>query len=282
MSKTETMRQLNAAATAQRLKQSGRNPAAGSPDAQSGSPALDRLSTAVQELLAQLLSLQSQLASWSQVVSERMAAALRTARQQDAAQQTIEMQALRQERAASVQEMEAVLNRLTPLTASLERTQQFLRLDGQEPEWVGARRWVLWKGILLGVVAAAILGGGAAAALEQDVGGVAAGAGGSAALSIGVGGDDGRREGRDGGPSKAAEAADQVATAADLAGGAGTARWPRRRRWSARRSSSRPRRRGSSCRRRASGSRSGSASGRRANRNGSGSGTGTRGAELER
>ena len=70
------------------------------------------------------------------------------------------MQALRQERAASVQEMEAVLNRLTPLTASLERSQQFLRLDGQEPEWVGARRWVLWKGILLGVVAAALLGGG--------------------------------------------------------------------------------------------------------------------------
>ena len=160
MSKTETMRQLNADATAQRIKQSGRNPAAGSPDAQSGSPALDRLSTAVQELHAQLLSVQSQLASWSQVVSERMAAALRTARQQDAAQQTIEMQALRQERAASVQEMEAVLNRLTPLTESLERTQQFLRLDGQEPEWVGARRRVLWKGILVGVVAAVILGGG--------------------------------------------------------------------------------------------------------------------------
>ena len=160
MSKTETLRQLNAAATAERIKQSGRNPAGGSPADQSGSPALDHLSTAVQELLAQLLSLQSQLASWSQVVSERMAAALRTARQQDAAQQTIEMQALRQERAASVQEMEAVLNRLTPLTESLERTQQFLRLDGQEPEWVGARRWVLWKGILLGVVAAAILGGG--------------------------------------------------------------------------------------------------------------------------
>ena len=160
MSKTETMRQLNAAATAQRLKQSGRNPAAGSPAAQSGSPALDRLSTAVQELREQLLSVQSQLASWSQVVSELMAAALRTARQQDAAQQTIETQALRQERAASVQEMDAVLTRLTPLTESLERTQQFLRLDGQEPEWVGARRWVLWKGILVGVVATVILGGG--------------------------------------------------------------------------------------------------------------------------
>ena len=60
-------------------------------------------------------------------------------------------------------------------------------------------------------------GRGRAAALEHDVGGVAAGAGGSAALSIGVGGDDGRREGRDGGPSKAAEAANQVAAAADLA-----------------------------------------------------------------
>ena len=160
MSKTETLRQLNAAATAERIKQSGRNPAGGSPADQSGSPATDHLSTAVQELREQLLSLQSQLASWSQVVSERMAAALRTARQQDAAQQTIETQALRQERAASVQEMEAVLTRLTPLTESLERTQQFLRLDGQEPEWVGARRWVLWKGILVGVVATVILGGG--------------------------------------------------------------------------------------------------------------------------
>ena len=70
------------------------------------------------------------------------------------------MQALRQERAASVQEMDAVLTRLTPLTKSLERSQQFLRLDGQEPEWVGARRRVLWKGILVGVVATVLLGGG--------------------------------------------------------------------------------------------------------------------------
>ena len=53
--------------------------------------------------------------------------------------------------------------------------------------------------------------------VEQDVGGVGAGAGGSAALSIGVGGADGRRAGRDGGPEKSAAEADQVAAAADLA-----------------------------------------------------------------
>ena len=43
MSKTETMRQLNAAATAERIKQSGQPPAAGIPAAQSGSPATDHL-----------------------------------------------------------------------------------------------------------------------------------------------------------------------------------------------------------------------------------------------
>ena len=160
MSKTETMRQLNAAATAERLKQSGQPPAAGSPAAQSVSPAIDDLSAAVRELITQLPSWQSQMASWPQVVSERVAAALRTAQQETAAQQTIETQALRQERATSVQEMDAVLTRLTPLTKSLERSQQFLRLDGQEPAWVGARRWVLWKGILVGVVATVLLGGG--------------------------------------------------------------------------------------------------------------------------
>ena len=217
MSKTETMRQLNADATAQRIKQSGRNPAAGSPDAQSGSPALDRLSTAVQELHAQLLSVQSQLASWSQVVSERMAAALRTARQQDAAQQTIEMQALRQEAGG-----------LGPGDGGGAQSPHAPDRElGADPA-VSASGWArtgVGGGAAAGVVEGDTSrrgggrdpGRGRAAALEQDVGGVAAGAGGSAALSIGVGGDDGRREGRDGGPSKAAEAGDPVAAAADLA-----------------------------------------------------------------
>ena len=92
------------------------------------------LSGAVRELIARLPRWESRMAAWPQVVSERLALALKTAQDEAEAHHRSEARAWAQERAAWRQEMQGQLQRLTALT---ERQNRLLaRYEAETAPWV--------------------------------------------------------------------------------------------------------------------------------------------------
>lgn len=92
------------------------------------------LSGAVRELIAQLPRWESRLAAWPQVVSERLAVALKTAQDEAEARQLREARAWAQERAAWCQEMQDQLQRLTKLAE--RQTRLIARYEAETAPWV--------------------------------------------------------------------------------------------------------------------------------------------------
>lgn len=92
------------------------------------------LSQAVRELIAQLPRWESRMAAWPQVVSERLAVALKTAQDEAEARQQSEAQAWAQERATWHQAMQ---HQLQSLTALSERQGRLLaRYEAETAPWV--------------------------------------------------------------------------------------------------------------------------------------------------
>jgi len=92
------------------------------------------LSQAVRDLIAQLPRWESRLAAWPQVVSERLAVALKTAQDEAEARHRNEARAWAQERAAWRQEMQDQLQSLTALT---ERQAALIkRYEHETAPWV--------------------------------------------------------------------------------------------------------------------------------------------------
>ena len=111
-------------------------------------------------MLALLPSLQSQIGAWPQVISERLAAAFRTAQQQDEERGRREVGAWRQERAAASQQ---TLEALKSLQGSVWTLNNLVKSrERQEAAWIWGWSRDLWKGILIGLVWAAVLGTGGA------------------------------------------------------------------------------------------------------------------------
>ena len=129
--------------------------------------AIAELSAPLRELLPllsalhrELPELRGQMGAWPQAVSDQTAAALRTARQQDEAQQSSEAFTLMQERAAWGQETGQVLQLLQAQAGRQEKL--LLRQERQEQRFLWGLNRDLWKGILFGVLGAvglALLGG---------------------------------------------------------------------------------------------------------------------------
>jgi len=107
------------------------------------------LSQAVRELIAQLPRWESRMAAWPQVMSERVAVALKTAQDAAAAQQTTEARAWQQERTAWRQAMQSELQRLTALTERQSRL--LVRQERQDAPFLLNWSWDRWKGLLVNV-----------------------------------------------------------------------------------------------------------------------------------
>ena len=120
------------------------------------SPATDQLSAALAELLALLPSLQSQMATWPQVISERLAAAFRTAQQQDEARQRTEAAGWKQERAESGRATQEALNSLNASAYKLNSLAVELENRNEKLIWGLSRE--RWGGIVMGLSLSVVLG----------------------------------------------------------------------------------------------------------------------------
>lgn len=113
------------------------------------------LSGAVRELIAQLPRWESRMAAWPQVVSERVAVALKTAQDETEARQQSEARAWAQERAAWSAEMQSQLQRLTKLAERQARLIE--RQEIQDAPWLLNWSWDRWKGLLVNVSVTVVL-----------------------------------------------------------------------------------------------------------------------------